>query len=529
MSILRRLILAAALIAGIIPAMAQVPPPVPGLPDTERRTSYSLTASTCACSVGFQLYGDSTDYQDWVEVFVNGVLVTYNDPVFGWTITSLSQPSLATAPRPITDAILTFNHVQTGTIQIVGARRPRRVTQFNENTGVPARNLNQALTDIIAMLREDWDKINDVTGRAVLAPPGETINVLTAMANRANQGACFDSGGNLIPCVSVPISTFSAGNGIAFTGVNPTVIKNNIQASSPITITGTNPLTVACPTCVAGSGSSIVGDLPQLSNTSTTGITDAGFNAQQLPGLTPSTATVTISIATPGVVTWTAHGLTANAPVYFCTTGTLPTGLTACNPVPSGSNLYFSNPTVYYVVGSSITTNTFQVATSIANAKAGIAVTTSGSQSGTQTAFANAVAPAGTIGEHIYNVVPFSGTGSVACNNSSPDTVFNSITLTPGIWKVWGSAGVFGSSTAVFSTNHSSYGIGITSICTTPYCGTTDWHLTTNASNGVLFPYNASVIPVFTSSTINAVSEPVWTGSGATATCFGDLHAERIH
>lgn len=283
---------------------------------------------------------------------------------------------------------------------------------------------------------------------------------------------------------------------------------------------------------VIGTGSSVSSDIPIISNTTTTGITDSGFNISQIPGLVPSTATVTISIASPAVVTWAGHGLQPNAPVYFCTSGALPTGLAACVPGTGSTmspNSYGANPTLYYVIGSSITTNTFQVATSIANAKAGIAVNTTGTQSGTQTAFANSAACAGCIGEHIYTVVPPTGAGDVLCNNSSPDTVWASITLQPGIWQVWGAAGVFGSSGAVFSTNHSSYGVGITGICSTPYCGTTDWHLTTNNSNGVLFPYNASIIPIYSANTVvNAVSEPVWTGT-TIATCFGDLHAVRIH
>lgn len=224
MNILRRLILSLALAAGIAPALAQVPPPVPALPDTERRTSYSITATTCACAVNFALYGDSTDYQSWVEVWLNGNMVASNDATFGWTITSPTGP-LSTIPRPITDAVLTFNAVQTGTIQIVGARRPRRAAQFSENRGVAARDLNQVLTDIIAQNRETWDKINDVTGRVPLARPGETLALLPALASRLNQGACFDSGGNLTTCVSVPGSTFVAGSGITFTGTNPTTIS----------------------------------------------------------------------------------------------------------------------------------------------------------------------------------------------------------------------------------------------------------------------------------------------------------------
>lgn len=75
-------------------------------------------------------------------------------------------------------------------------------------------------------------------------------------------------------------------------------------------------------------------------------------------------AVATISIATPGVVTWNGHGLFANDPVKFTTTGALPTGLTA--------------GTTYYVVGASITTNTFQVSATAG----GAAIATSGTQSG---------------------------------------------------------------------------------------------------------------------------------------------------
>jgi hypothetical protein len=78
-------------------------------------------------------------------------------------------------------------------------------------------------------------------------------------------------------------------------------------------------------------------------------------------------STVTISIAAPGVVTWTGHGLSVNDTIRFTTTGALPTGL-AIN-------------TTYYVK-EVLTTNTFTVSASAG----GTAITTSGTQSGTQTA-----------------------------------------------------------------------------------------------------------------------------------------------
>jgi hypothetical protein len=86
-------------------------------------------------------------------------------------------------------------------------------------------------------------------------------------------------------------------------------------------------------------------------------------------------AVATITIASPGVITWTAHGLSTDglSPVNFTTTGALPTGLVA--------------GTVYWTVPGTVTTDTFQLATSIANAIAGTAINTSGSQSGTHLVF----------------------------------------------------------------------------------------------------------------------------------------------
>ena len=80
-----------------------------------------------------------------------------------------------------------------------------------------------------------------------------------------------------------------------------------------------------------------------------------------------SSATVTMTIATPGVVTWTSHGRSANDPIKFSTTGALPTGFVA--------------GTTYYVVGASITTNTFQLSATAG----GTAINTTGTQSGVHT------------------------------------------------------------------------------------------------------------------------------------------------
>lgn len=87
--------------------------------------------------------------------------------------------------------------------------------------------------------------------------------------------------------------------------------------------------------------------------------------------------TATITIASPGVVTWASHGLAAGTPVVFTTTGALPTGLSVSK--------------AYYVTNDgNLATNTFAVSDTLAHANAGTGqINTSGSQSGTHTAFGN--------------------------------------------------------------------------------------------------------------------------------------------
>lgn len=78
-----------------------------------------------------------------------------------------------------------------------------------------------------------------------------------------------------------------------------------------------------------------------------------------------STATVTMTIATPGVITDTLHGFSNGQAVVLTTTGALPTGLTA--------------GTWYYVVNSA--TNTYQLSLTVG----GAGINTTGTQSGVHT------------------------------------------------------------------------------------------------------------------------------------------------
>ena len=82
-------------------------------------------------------------------------------------------------------------------------------------------------------------------------------------------------------------------------------------------------------------------------------------------------STVTITIASPGVVSWSAHGLLAGQQVQLTTTGALPTGL-AIN-------------TTYFVVP--VDANSFQLSAT----QSGAVINTSGSQSGTHTMTATSI------------------------------------------------------------------------------------------------------------------------------------------
>lgn len=109
----------------------------------------------------------------------------------------------------------------------------------------------------------------------------------------------------------------------------------------------------------------------QLSSSSIAETDATAYNAATAYGvgdlamIVSPAATVTISIATRALVTWTAHGLRDGTPVTFSTTGALPTGITA------GQRYYTRD----------VTTNSFK----LCDRPGGTAITTSGSQSGTHT------------------------------------------------------------------------------------------------------------------------------------------------
>lgn len=187
--------------------------------------------------------------------------------------------------------------------------------------------------------------------------------------------------GTLTSCTGLPISTGVSGLGTGVATFLATPSSANLRAA----------LTDETGTGAAVFASSPAITTPDIIGVTSTTVANVGSVGEYMESRVLSqNSTVTITNASPGVVTYTGHGFSATAPrfdivpVVFTTTGTLPTGITA--------------GTVYWTIPSAYTTNTFRIATSIANAIAGTAVNTSSAGSGTHTCtvglpLGNAVSP----------------------------------------------------------------------------------------------------------------------------------------
>jgi microcystin-dependent protein len=118
--------------------------------------------------------------------------------------------------------------------------------------------------------------------------------------------------------------------------------------------------------------------------------------------LNATVGTFTVTIATPAVVTLTAHGMQTGQQVYVTTTGALPTGVSA--------------NTNYWVIRTGA--DTFNLATSLANALAGTKIASSGSQSGTHTLHITSGVGDGST---TFNVPLMNGAAPVGVDTSDPD------------------------------------------------------------------------------------------------------------
>lgn len=161
-------------------------------------------------------------------------------------------------------------------------------------------------------------------------------------------------------------------------GSNLTNSAGVLNLSTNITVAGTLTSTgLIKPTGTVGVQGNATGTTVQAGS-----IGEYMFSGSPGTGVTA----VTITNASPAVITFTGHGIKGCVSVIFVNSGgALPTGISA-------------SPTVYYTVPGSITTNTFEIATSVANAFAGTAVNTSSAGSGTQFCYLQGVYATATFG-----------------------------------------------------------------------------------------------------------------------------------
>lgn len=240
---------------------------------------------------------------------------------------------------------------------------------------------------------------------------------------------------------------------------------------------------------------------------------------------TTSSATVTISNATPANVTHSAHGLTTGDKVYFTTTGALPTGL--------------SVNTTYYIFSNG--SGSYNLATTRAAAIAGTPlIATSSAGSGTHTVnmggFKLTTGTPGTVtndsatdsyvGE--YKTAQLTRASRVALGNADTPTNICNVLLTPGDWDVGGHFGCLGNAAAI---TYMRADLNITSVTIDNDSKSVVHHFpqTTAFSTGdVSFTMGTQRVSVAAGATQNVYLVGAGVFSGGTNSGYGWVWARRV-
>lgn len=222
--------------------------------------------------------------------------------------------------------------------------------------------------------------IADISGFGTGVATALGVNVGTAGAFVVNGGALgTPSSGTLTNATGLPVSGGISGLG---TGV-ATALGTNVGAAGSVVVNGAALGTPSSGTLTNATGLSlttgVTGNLPvgNLNSGTNAGAatvwrgdgTWANYRTVLQANTTYFVRTVpvavTISNASPAVVTHSSHGYSAGQLVTFNTAGTLPTGLTA--------------GTIYCVIAAGLATNTYEVSATCG----GSAINTSSAGSGT--------------------------------------------------------------------------------------------------------------------------------------------------
>ena len=311
----------------------------------------TLTPDTSLPTTGF-LFGADSQASTNPSVYSTQTVAT---TLLGST--SLTGDTL-TASAPVLNLTQTWSNIST---VFTGVKL--NVTNSNSASGSLLMDLQVGGSSKFSVDKTGLTTVSgDLLGNYIYSKSG--AYTLSGFAPSANGFIFTGANGRIGFC-----STFD------FQGTIDTILSRkgaaNLQlgaadAAAPVAQTLSVQSVVAGTSSTAGADFTLTGSQNTGSGLAGNLIVSTGFSN------TVGTATVTITIATPGVITWTAHGLVTGSPVVFTTTGALPTGITA-------------GTTYFAITSSTLGVNTFQIATSAANAAAGTAVATSGTQSGVQT------------------------------------------------------------------------------------------------------------------------------------------------
>lgn len=185
----------------------------------------------------------------------------------------------------------------------------------------------------------------------------------------------------------------------------------------------------------------------------------------------PPSATVTISNASPAVITWNSHGKSIGNTVSFSTTGGLPTGLVA--------------GTVYYIIAAGFGANAFQVSLTAG----GSAINTSSAGSGVHTGWSSADA-----GEQptIIAGTYTSGTGIATITSRQYQYQINGALDTTlgvnGVWSLSGISGLLGQPLPATAST------GARQIAVVEFATTSSGQQIVNT--GVVYTVNAPAVPI---------------------------------
>lgn len=152
-----------------------MPLPTPAIADAPRSVDYTPNNSAGPFPVPFPVFEGTGDD---LAVTLDGV------PVTNWTFAGDQIEGFYGSPGCWVNGTITFDAPITGALRIVGRRRPRRVDQFAEGRGVPARDHNLELNRLTATQREIFDRVEDIA-----AATSDIIPAVTALTAQAQQAA----------------------------------------------------------------------------------------------------------------------------------------------------------------------------------------------------------------------------------------------------------------------------------------------------------------------------------------------------